>query len=336
MNESLLEHRLRRQAWAPGRPSHTTAPVTRSLIDVFAATVARHGSRTAIDAADRSLTYDELLSAAQALAARLRALGIGAGDRVGVRVASGTAELYVAILGVLHAGAAYVPVDADDPEARASAIWESAGACAMVAHGLRIVVLGGPAGPEAASGAKADANGSRAAKEPSVLDDAWVIFTSGSTGRPKGVAVSHRSAAAFVDAETRLWRVTPDDRVLAGLSVAFDASCEEMWLAWRNGATLVPAPRALVRGGAELGPWLAQRRMTRRLDRADTCRDVGRGRPCRRSLADPRRRGVPRSARVASGGWAGGVEHVRADRGDGRQHRGAPARGRAGDDRLAA
>jgi non-ribosomal peptide synthetase component F len=89
-----------------------------------------------------------------------------------------------------------------------------------------------------------------------------VIFTSGSTGTPKGVAVSHRAAAAFVDAEARLWTIGPDDRVLAGLSVAFDASCEEMWLAWRHGAALVPAPRELVRAGAEFGPWIAEHGIT--------------------------------------------------------------------------
>ena len=54
----------------------------------------------------------------------------------------------------------------------------------------------------------------------------------------------------------------PGDRVLAGLSVAFDASCEEMWLAWRYGACLVPAPRRIVRAGAELGPWLVERGIT--------------------------------------------------------------------------
>ena len=97
-------------------------------------------------------------------------------------------------------------------------------------------------------------------------DDAWVIFTSGSTGTPKGVAVPHRSAAAFVDAEARIFLqdepVGPQDRVLAGLSVAFDASCEEMWLAWRHGACLVPAPRALVRTGMDLGPWLISHGIT--------------------------------------------------------------------------
>ena len=89
-----------------------------------------------------------------------------------------------------------------------------------------------------------------------------MIFTSGSTGAPKGVAVSHRSAAAFVDAEARLWTIDREDRVLAGLSVGFDASCEEIWLAWRHGAALVPAPRSIVRAGSELGPWLAQRGVT--------------------------------------------------------------------------
>ena len=97
-------------------------------------------------------------------------------------------------------------------------------------------------------------------------DDAWIIFTSGSTGTPKGVAVTHRSAAAFVDAEAQMFLqdnpIGPGDRVLAGLSVAFDASCEEMWLAWRHGACLVPAPRSLVRSGMDLGPWLVSRDIT--------------------------------------------------------------------------
>jgi non-ribosomal peptide synthetase-like protein len=107
---------------------------------------------------------------------------------------------------------------------------------------------------------------SRPLRSPTPADDAWIIFTSGSTGKPKGVAISHASAAAFVDAEARMFLQTaplrPGDRVLAGLSVAFDASCEEMWLAWRYGACLVPAPRSLVKAGAELGRWLVERGIT--------------------------------------------------------------------------
>jgi non-ribosomal peptide synthetase component F len=63
---------------------------------------------------------------------RLRTLGIGPGDRVGVRVASGTAELYVAILGILSSGAAYVPVDAEDPSIRATDLFRRAGMPARV------------------------------------------------------------------------------------------------------------------------------------------------------------------------------------------------------------
>jgi non-ribosomal peptide synthetase-like protein len=220
---------------------------SRTLMDVFAETVSGFPSRPALDAGEVVLTYRELAHEVDELAARLRAIGIGPGDRVGVRVASGTATLYLAILGVMRAGAAYVPVDAEDPPARAEAVWEGAGVCAVIEDGLTIAE-------------RARSRGAQ--RELAAEDDAWVIFTSGSTGAPKGVAVSHRAAAAFVDAETRLWTVTDRDRVLAGLSVGFDASCEEMWLAWRNGAALVPAPRAIVRSGADIGPWLAERGVT--------------------------------------------------------------------------
>ncbi|MFD0154612.1 Pls/PosA family non-ribosomal peptide synthetase, partial [Streptomyces sp. NPDC127132] len=117
-------------------------------------------------------------------------------------------------------------------------------------------------GPEPA----APQPGPAPAARPTPDHDAWIIFTSGSTGKPKGVAVAHRSAAAFVDAEAALFLtqepIGPGDRVMAGLSVAFDASCEEMWLAWRHGACLVPVPRSQVRSGADLGPWLVEQEIT--------------------------------------------------------------------------
>ncbi|MFG2915900.1 Pls/PosA family non-ribosomal peptide synthetase [Kitasatospora sp. NPDC048298] len=225
----------------------------RSLLDVIAATADAHPHAPALDTGDTVLDYRALLHEVDTLAGQLAAHGIGRGDRVGVRIPSGTADLYTAILAVLRCGAAYVPVDADDPDERAEMIWQDAAVCAVLGPGHAL-----HAGPAAhPSGRPA---------WPAPADDAWIIFTSGTTGRPKGVAVTHRSAAAFVDAEARLFLQTrplgPGDRVLAGLSVAFDASCEEMWLAWRHGACLVPAPRALVKAGTDLGPWLVTRRIT--------------------------------------------------------------------------
>src|SRR4029453_10451113 len=173
---------------------------------------------------------------------------------IGVRIPSGTSDLYVAILGILMAGAAYVPVDADDPEERARVVFGEAKVAAVIGAGLAV---------ELAVEAREAVT---ELQKPGLDDDSWIIFTSGSTGTPKGVAVKHRSSAAFVDAEARLFLQSeplgPQDRVLAGLSVAFDASCEEMWLAWRHGACLVPAPRALVRTGMDLGPWLINHGIT--------------------------------------------------------------------------
>ncbi len=241
------EHLGRTRARTTQTPRNEGAVLELTLLDVFEATVATWGERPAVDAPRGVLTYNDLAAEVKELSDRLRADGVGPGDRVGVRVPSGKADLYVAILGVLAAGAAYVPVDADDPDARAEQIFTDAGVCAVVGKSLE-VAWRGPAGGRVG--------------RPTADDDAWIIFTSGSTGKPKGVAVQHRAAAAFVRAEDDLWQVLPEDRVLAGLSVAFDASCEEMWLAWAHGAALVPAPRALVRSGVELGPWLKEHRIT--------------------------------------------------------------------------
>ncbi len=228
------------------------APAPRTLVDIFRTTVAAHPDAMALDSGADTVTYAEFAEAAEQVAAELADLGIGPGDRVGVRLPSGTTDLYVAIMGVLCAGAAYVPVDADDPDERARLVFGEAQVAALIGAGLAV-----EARVRREPGERRD---------PSVDDDAWIIFTSGSTGTPKGVAVSHRNAAAFVDAESRMFLqkapIGPGDRVMAGLSVAFDASCEEMWLAWTYGACLVPAPRALVRSGVDVGPWLSANEVT--------------------------------------------------------------------------
>ena len=228
------------------------APKPRTLIDILYDTAARHPDSPAIDDGEVQLTYAELVSDIEDSVEWLATRGIGRGDRIGIRMPSGSYALYVAILATLASGAAYVPVDADDPDERADLVFSEARVVAIITEAGLIRAQGSSRGWRAAA--------------PLGRDDAWIIFTSGSTGTPKGVAVTHRSAAAFVDAEARMFLqdspIGPGDRVLAGLSVAFDASCEEMWLAWRHGACLVPAPRSLVRSGMDLGPWLVSRDIT--------------------------------------------------------------------------
>ena len=247
-------------------------------------------------------------------------MGVGRGDRVGVRIRSGTVDLYVAIMGVLLAGAAYVPVDADDPDERARLVFGEAASPRWSATTW--------SSPTAACTAAPASD-----EDPGPADDAWIIFTSGSTGTPKGVAVSHRSAAAFVDAESRMFLqgepLGPTDRVMAGLSVAFDASCEEMWLAWAHGGCLVP-------GAAVAGAQRRRRRAVagrqRRHRRLDGARRWWRcGRPSRwtrvRLLIMGGEACPPEiGARLAATGPRG-LEHLRTDRGDRRRLR-RPARRR--------
>ncbi|MCX5335373.1 Pls/PosA family non-ribosomal peptide synthetase [Streptomyces sp. NBC_00140] len=247
----LLEDEIRERFGDTARFSGGPAASPRTLVDVFDASVRSYPDEPALDDGTTCLTYRALAMEVERLRRGLADAGVGLGDRVGVRVPSGTNDLYIAILAVLAAGAAYVPVDAEDPDERAELVFGEADVRAVVGAGHELTVTGRSEVPAA---------------RPGIEHDAWIIFTSGSTGKPKGVAVSHRSAAAFVDAEAALFLtddpIGPADRVMAGLSVAFDASCEEMWLAWRYGACLVPVPRAQVRSGADLGPWLVEQEIT--------------------------------------------------------------------------
>ncbi|RFA20258.1 Pls/PosA family non-ribosomal peptide synthetase [Subtercola boreus] len=282
---------------ADGILSAGPTPDARTLVDILHASAVSNPQASALADTGGTLSYRELLREVNRAAARLAEAGVRPGDRVGIRIPSGTRTLYIGILATLVAGAAYVPVDADDPDERAALVFGEAAVVGVIGVDgelvLRETAVPPGRGAGAAATAPADAAagapdaaapehpGAAAGAHPSTAGiatlgsatgtlpvvggptpdlDAWIIFTSGSTGTPKGVAVTHRSAAAFVDAEARLFLqgdpIGPGDRVLAGLSVAFDASCEEMWLAWRHGACLVPAPRSLVRSGVDLGPWL--------------------------------------------------------------------------------
>ena len=241
--------------YAPQFPSPVRPREDRTLIDVLLESAGAHPDQPALDDGTRVLSYAELITAIRDLALEMAEAGIGPGDKVGIRVPSGSVDLYLAILATLMLGAAYVPVDVDDPDERARTVFAEAAVTGVIT-----------AGPHIESRTDRGPLDRSELRSPTPDDDCWVIFTSGSTGTPKGVAVTHRSAAAFVDAEAALFCVEeplgPGDRVLAGLSVAFDASCEEMWLAWRHGACLVPAPRALVKSGMDLGPWLSSRQIT--------------------------------------------------------------------------
>ncbi|HEY6787356.1 MAG TPA: AMP-binding protein, partial [Trebonia sp.] len=147
-----------------------TAPPPRTLWQVLAATAEAFPHAAAIDDGKTVLDYAGLLERVRQVGDGLSAQGIGAGDRVGIRVSSGAAELYVSILAVLSVGAAYVPVDVDDPDDRADLVWSAAGVCAVITDSGLVPRDVRPVGA--------------GARRPVPADDAWIIFTSGTTGTP--------------------------------------------------------------------------------------------------------------------------------------------------------
>ena len=228
------------------------------------------------------------------VADRLAREGLGRGDRVGVRIPSGTVELYVAVLGVLAVGAAYVPVDHDDPDARARLVFDEAD---VVGRSRRR--------------SRADAGAARTAGGRGRVTRRSSTTTPGSSSR-RGRPVSRR-ASLSATARPRLRRrggaalpagrsrSARGDRVLAGLSVAFDASL--------RGDVARLAPRRLPRAGAAGAG--AQRHRPRpvagraadhgRVDGADPGLAVAGRRPRRGATAHLRWRGVPARARRAAG-----------------------------------
>jgi non-ribosomal peptide synthetase component F len=118
----------------------------RTLVAILAETTSRHPHAAAIDDGRRVVTYRRLQEEINSRAREMKSAGIGVGDRVGVRIESGTAELYVAILAIMSVGAAYVPVDADDPQGRADLVFGEAQVCAVLGAGSVLETLAPPHG----------------------------------------------------------------------------------------------------------------------------------------------------------------------------------------------
>src|SRR6476469_7127409 len=130
----------------PARFSGAAAARPRTLNDVLAATAARHPAAPAIDDGTVTLSYTALVGVVDELRQKLLAEGVGVGDRVGVRVPSGTVDLYVSILATLAAGAAYVPVDFEDPDERAELVFGEAQVSVVRGEGRSLALHGTPLG----------------------------------------------------------------------------------------------------------------------------------------------------------------------------------------------
>ncbi len=232
------------------RVGETGDPVAPALVhEPLLAAAEAAPDAPAVIAPDRTLTHDELVRRAAAVAARLRSTGMRRGDRVAIVAARGW-EQVVAVVGVLLAGGAYVPVDVAQPRIRRDTVLADAGIRQVL---TQEALVGAPADwPTGVERIAVDALEPVAARPApgagrdgvDPADPAYVIYTSGSTGTPKGAILSHHAAHnTLVDIRER-FGVGPDDRVLALAGLGFDLSVfDVLGVLGAGGAMVLPDPR---------------------------------------------------------------------------------------------
>jgi amino acid adenylation domain-containing protein len=233
-----------------------TAPSAENLFTLFARQAASRPDEVAIVGHAASTSYGALAARARAIATALEERGLDAEQPIGVLMRR-TPDLVATLLGILKAGACYVPLDPDDPVALLGSIVESAGCPLVVGHEdllsglsssmedardgsrlpsfidvetLRPSGVGPSDRPDASGGARL----------------AYVLFTSGTTGAPKGVEVEHRSVVNLLLGARELLGFTSADRCLATSTIAFDVSIAEIFLPLIAGGAVVLRDRHLL------------------------------------------------------------------------------------------
>nr|WP_209310666.1 non-ribosomal peptide synthetase [Streptomyces spiramenti] len=185
--------------------------------------------------------YGELNARANRLAALLRAHGVEPGARVGLCLRRNL-DLPTAILAVLKAGAAFVPLDTTHPPGRVTEIADDARLRVVLAHADAEKAVSGVDAPVVMLHEVRDALTALPDDNPPLAagpdDIAYVLYTSGSTGKPKGVLLEHRGVVNFIDSTRDLFELTPADRVLGFASSTFDVSVFETFSALLTGARL--------------------------------------------------------------------------------------------------
>lgn len=238
------------------------------LDEVFEEIARRNGPCPAVIGEDRTWSYAEIDGRANQLARLLIKRGVKPGDRVGLLL-NRSADTYVAMLAVMKARAAYVPLAVAFPEQRIVFIIEDAGlglVISIASYRDRMQRLPAPhllideAGTQLASMSAAPLRASEVAMPADSI--CYILYTSGTTGKPKGVVIEHGSICNFVRVAAYSYGYRPGDRVYQGMTIAFDFSVEEIWVPFAGGATLVPAPGEQALIGEELAAFLVDNAVT--------------------------------------------------------------------------
>ena len=250
-----MRETVRRQATGDG-------PSPGTVLELFAAQVARRPEAVALARGTERLTYAELDRRAAELAAALKTRGVGPEVAVAI-AAERSVTTAVGILAVLQAGAAYVPLDPTYPRQRLELIVADSRAKVLLTRDRLLVDLAGRDLEVISWHRETPATGPPPAASPAAagagVDDlAYAIFTSGSTGRPKGVAMRHGPLRQLIEWQLGASRTGPGDATVQLASPSFDVSFQELFATWCAGGTLVVAGDAV-----RSDPWALAELLTR-------------------------------------------------------------------------
>jgi amino acid adenylation domain-containing protein len=263
----LMTEGERRQVLVEWSGNPGPEPGERTAQELFEEQVRRSAGADAVASEGERLTYGELNRRANRIAHHLKALGVGPETVVGLCLPPST-EAIAALVGVVKAGGAWLPLDPSYPAERLVYTLEDSGAAFVVTlgelasglrgHGARVVCLDGAA----TAGAIAGASEENPAAEAGPESLAYVIYTSGSTGRPKGTLLQHRGLCNMARDSVPLLELGPEGRMLQFASIGFDASVFEIFSAFAAGAALHLARRDVLTSVEDLRPLLEEEAIT--------------------------------------------------------------------------
>jgi amino acid adenylation domain-containing protein/non-ribosomal peptide synthase protein (TIGR01720 family) len=248
-----------------GAAQGPVGPIGPAVVLRIAATAAAHPDKLAVVAEDGTLTYAALERRAEAVATRLRTLGIGPDVTVGVHLNRG-AHLLPTLVGIHKAGGAYIPLDPAFPADRLAMMIDDGRPRVLVTERALAATL--PPAGSALVVAIEDIPDTDVASDdvlPPPLPPhslAYVLFTSGSTGRPKGVAIDHASLANCFDSFAKTPGLSSEDVLVAVTTLSFDIAALELLLPGCVGATVVLASQAVATDGRQLADLLERSRAT--------------------------------------------------------------------------
>ncbi|MFM6355018.1 amino acid adenylation domain-containing protein [Planktothrix sp.] len=261
----LLTEPEKQQLLVDWNQTQTSYPDHYCIHQLFEEQVVKTPHAIAVIDGEKSLTYEQLNQKANQLAYYLQNLGVKTEDLVGICIER-SALMIIGLLGILKAGAAYVPLDPNYPSERLAYMLEDSAVSVLLTQENLVHTLPNYLGTIFCldqDGKILDHHPSDNLLHPMTSENlAYVIYTSGSTGKPKGVLIQHQSLLNLVSWHQNAFNITTIDRVTQLAGIAFDASVWEIWPYLTAGACLTIVPPDLLTSPNQLQEWLIAQKIT--------------------------------------------------------------------------